>query len=46
MQCPSEKSTQADAVGPGTEDGDAASVRADHCVPSASGVYYFEIEVR
>lgn len=33
-------------VGPGTEDGDAASVRADHCVPIASGIYYFEIEVR
>lgn len=35
-----------DAVGPGTEDTDAASVRADHSVPFASGMYYFEIEVR
>ena len=33
------------AAGPGTEDSDAASVRADHCVPHASGIYYFEIEV-
>ena len=35
-----------DAAGPGTEDTDAASVRADHCVPHASGIYYFEVEVR
>lgn len=32
-------------IGPGTEDSDAASVRADHCVPQASGIYYYEIEV-
>jgi len=32
-------------TGPGAEDSDAASVRADHCVPFGVGLFYYEIEV-
>jgi hypothetical protein len=32
-------------VGPGSADKDAASVRADTCVPPSLLIYYFEVEI-
>jgi len=32
-------------AGPGKTDADAAAIRANHPIPSACGIYYFEAEV-
>lgn len=41
---PSSTLPRVPAAGPGTEDKDAASVRADHAVPFGVGVFYFEVQ--
>jgi Ran-binding protein 9/10 len=40
-----EAGTRVRYIGPGDDDSQAATIRANHPVPASAGIYYFEIEV-